>query len=1287
MLGQGRPTNPRAGPRWLRTWLALFVAGLVATARAVADEPAPDVTWRLEVLWQAEPPRAWRGTLALDRGTLDNLTRLGTSPDAVAATWLADDRVEVAQPRPQASDGFAIDVAAPADAALELRLGGYGGEPSVQVVPLSQLRSGTWEAQLPPAGRLRVRRVPGDQLGLSWAGDRLVFAPRENWKFTVAPRGLAVTTETRLRLTAELREASGGRVVWQDEREFNAGPDEEPSGESLAFSLELPAVEGAYELSLAAQARRFTRKSVVASRRVSLLVLGTEAPPEPVTPAGEFRQLLEIDPAQPQLLERFTNLNLRPGRRRGAAAQTKAAPAPAVSTSELPPAPNLDEASWHSYSLTIGQPLAPHLVELELPGEAAQQLALGVFGSAGPAVAPGLLSYQAGVPPGAAGLVLTSTPAGSPEAVRHRFLCWPGARKSTLVMANPDPSLPATFQRCRILGGPARLPARDDASRVETPRRWLAVCDGPALLAWLGTPPAAPTSDEPTHQGWADLLRGATRWAEYLRYAGYDGALVSVAGQGSALYPSRLLDPQSAWDHDAGPGAEPDPVRKDQLELLFRACDRAGLVLVPVLELTTPLPALEPLRRAEDSRQTGLEPIGAEGLAFSRRYPSADGQSVYYNPLDSRVQAAVVELARELVDRYAAHRAWGGCALSLAGSGFGQFPGSTWLLDDATWARFEQATGRRQTSAADDPQRFRLRGQAVEGELREAWETWRAGELALLHQRLAALDDQAAPQAPLWLAGSTLFDNPAVRRALAPRLPLDVSAEGLLRQIGYDLTAKAPEVTLPRLWRREAAVPGGPVSAESLLEPAGAWDRATRDAANPAGLVASAPVVVRWGGPEGGAGRRGGPSQLRAEAHPSGAAARATWIAGLAATDARVLCETTAGLAWLPEPEDEEARAAFRGLPAVPFRDVEGTPQPLVLRVAQHAEQSWLYLVNPSPWPLTVELPVVLPDGARATNLAPGRQLSLPEPPQSGNWRLELRPFDLIGLVFSDSRARVGPPRVELPEDLPAALDAQIKELGQRASQLARSAPLAGPPNRDFEQPAADDNLPGWGFSATQDVEWNVGSAAPHGGQQALVVESQAPSVALSSEPFELPATGRASVLVWLRAPDAAREPPLRLGIEGRLADQPRYFRYAQLGPGSRQRIGGEWEAFRFHVDNLPLAGLREARIRLELLGPGTIEIDDVEVSPLFFNEAEQRALQLVIFGAYDDWQKQAWGDCWRGLSGYWPRFLETHVTLETSVVAERPRRATGAPPPPPPPEEKSPGFFERMRRWVPKLY
>jgi hypothetical protein len=241
--------------------------------------------------------------------------------------------------------------------------------------------------------------------------------------------------------------------------------------------------------------------------------------------------------------------------------------------------------------------------------------------------------------------------------------------------------------------------------------------------------------------------------------------------------------------------------------------------------------------------------------------------------------------------------------------------------------------------------------------------------------------------------------------------------------------------------------------------------------------------------------------------------------------------------------------------------------------------------------------------------------------------------------------------------------------------------------NPGFERPqAAAGQIPDWSVTTHREVGIQLDNAQKHGGRQSVKISSSGPVASLVSRPFAAPDTGRISMSVWLRVSDVKRQPPLRLALEGKFHGRD-YYRFAPVGlspaPGQASApIQSEWGQYVFQVDDLPLEDLTSLRVRFDLMGPGEIWIDDVQIFCMAFSKSEMVEISKLILLADVKLQSGKIGDCLQLLEGYWPRFLEENVPLPagaapSDTAASKPRPAEEKPP------ERS-GFLNRMKDLVP---
>ena len=125
-------------------------------------------------------------------------------------------------------------------------------------------------------------------------------------------------------------------------------------------------------------------------------------------------------------------------------------------------------------------------------------------------------------------------------------------------------------------------------------------------------------------------------------------------------------------------------------------------------------------------------------------------------------------------------------------------------------------------------------------------------------------------------------------------------------------------------------------------------------------------------------------------------------------------------------------------------------------------------------------------------------------------------------------------------------------------------------------------------------------------------------------------------------------------------------------------------------VDDLPLDGVGNLCVRIDLVGAGEVLLDDVQLFDLNFTEQERRQFDKQLALADFQLQQGLLGLCYQDLHGYWPRYL-----LELVPSASAPAQATvkqvapaaavpNETPAPRPPEKQAtkPTARERVKEW-----
>ena len=147
---------------------------------------------------------------------------------------------------------------------------------------------------------------------------------------------------------------------------------------------------------------------------------------------------------------------------------------------------------------------------------------------------------------------------------------------------------------------------------------------------------------------WRKFYEGADRFIEYLKANAYRGAFITVACDGSSIYPSQHLSPSPKHDNGTFFSSGQDPIRKDILEMLFRMFEREGLTLVPALALSGPIPEIEQVRK-RDGSDSEFEMVD---LNQAKRPSTGSLMLPIYNPLNRKVQRSVTRIVEEFTRRF-----------------------------------------------------------------------------------------------------------------------------------------------------------------------------------------------------------------------------------------------------------------------------------------------------------------------------------------------------------------------------------------------------------------------------------------------------------------------------------------------------------------------------------------------------------------------------------------------------------------------------------------------------------
>jgi len=1307
-----QPQEPVAGVSSIAPRIVIAMA-LIASAPVCAEaqgEAVPAAAGRsvpvtVRVEWGGGKPRAWTGTITVvdpDRPLDAPLVWRTTSTDADAAASVHAERgtIHVHDSRPRGSNGVEIAIAAWAEARIVVRLRAVESGVAEPIdVAVKDLLANAVQQQLDPDGnRLTIERPAADALRVafddaSWPAVAPVLEPGGTLRFTVHPllvgrAGAATSRE----LTMRVRDAGTGAELQSQTRLLRSASDvgipvteglEARAYDPVAFEVKLPDREMACAIQLDAVERGSLRWSrPLVSRTVEAIAIATQVPP---APAAEWRVVHELDPGSPRLHERLRRLpgvpsiavpnvpmpSIKlpslplPSMTRAPVSLPKLpnVPLPNVSAMVprmsgllasghsvvephalgpmlmLPPSKSLEEPAWEGLVIAGAEVGLPHLVEIEYPTD--QDAVFGVSVLETDARGALVRCRHAGgfevEPP-------IAPPSDAPALGRHSFVFWPATKHPVVLVANASTRGPALFGKVRVFAGPERVPLMQTASPAVA-----AAGSGRGVHAFVASPSdivagggGGVSAGQAAMEGNAStLLSGARRMADWLAAQGAAGAMVSVYARGGAIWPSTLTIGSRRWF------ACESGIDADMLATVCRVYQSAGLRIVPAVSCDAPLPALEALlgrTAAGAADATGIALVGRDGRP--RRLPGVDG-GVHYNILDPRVQQAVEELVGELADRLRGHAAVDGVAVLLSHEGWLHLPGVAWGLDDATFTRFVAAAGI--AAPAAGPARFAERARLVEGPLREAWLDWRSREVAGFFGRLAALVSAADPRRSLYVTPTTLFAHGELSSRFRPVLAAAEADGDVWREIGLEparLTAHERIVLLS---------PHVHATTDGLVEQ-GTVDNANQSlglarsiaAAARRGVVAveiPGAVSVREVVPHGPFGSAAVEGPVAVHAVRTGPAQSRALAESFVAADAEAIFDMSLVYAQ-PTLEAVVARRAFAALPKAPLTLLDPLPAPLVVRAGPGVAGAAVVAVNASGVPVRAVLklsggPAVVADAADGARL----------PVRDGQGQaveVALGPWGVRSLAMDASLA-VESARVEFDEPARRWVADRLADL--RRQRAAVDAPGASDvlDNPAFDLPEANGAITGWELLEPRRGSLRIVADTRPGGGKALAFSSRNGLSTLRSNPFPPPATGRISVAMWLRLEAGDPQPPLRIALEGVEHDR-EFYRFASVGGlAGGKPLGPDWSQFVLQIDDLPSAGLESLRVRLDLLGPGAVQIDDVAVFDLAFDEAQRAQLSRMIATLEQRFAADDLGSCAIALDSYWPRFLAVHAAADAA--------------------------------------
>ncbi len=1226
------------------------------------------VEMRLRMTWGGGNSDQWQGTVRVTNpsanqpGTISAARTISLANDSPGSIRCSGPTLSVNQLSPTNFGGADFTLTAAPDSKLEVELHSVVSPDRhyQTTVSVTQLIDGNFSATMDSQlNQFSVSRAPGDRIRVSVNQRSLVFQPNDLMSLFVQPNLTGESTKSA-RCRFQIVPARGNSpVLWS--RSFDFELDQSGSSERKQLEIPVPTTEGVYDLVIDLEPDGYRvpigGRRTVASRRVQFVVLDDQAPRSPADVA--WRMTEEIKPEQ--IAGNGLGQLIRMANRSLGTDYGTLVPHGDQKLIQLEP------GGWRAVELKTTKPGTPHVIEIEYRADRPMAMGLSVL-QADPTGQIPLIGCDSGVTVPRPVYYESNNPDANPSMRFHRVVFWPGASSPYLLIANRDETEVATFGKIRVYSGPARLSAGDtlgansesDARNATSfpKRKLMAFYEAPLFPENFDSHEYKDPEIEQPLDDWVTFYDGADRLVQYLKANSYRGAYITVASEGSSIFPCESLDATPKYDSGVFFSNGCDPVRKDVLEMLMQMFDREGLTLVPTVAMAGPLPEIEATRINSGVNNFDL-------VDFRNNKRTREQSTIpFYNPLDPDVQSAVTDVISELAQRYSHHSAFESVAVICRGDTYTGLPGQQWGYDPSTVARFRSDTGIE--AATGD----------LLGAEQDAWISWRAERMTAWYAAMLGAVQKEKPGGQLFLAPVDLNRGEEISSALSPRIHFSTDFQDVMLRMGFEsgIEEKHPGIVLlePRRMAPNQALASERVEVQvensnnarqffRANSPHGSLFTHRMTWAHFAELQQHHPFH-----------QQRSPLTRLQQLTPSGMYNRQRLIQSLRSNDSQTLID---GGILLPSGQDAaiaEVTHIFNQLPAVPFDDVEMTGSrtsgsPVMVRQVRAGDDWYFYAVNNSPWPVLTTIRFDAAEAKRIESLSS----SAAEVNGDGNLALvQLEPFGLFGgRIGAGQSGAAGPARefeFVFSDSAIGPMNEHLRQVQEKLVLAGKTQPVDVLVNADFEtfdKPTLD----GWQLGDQATARVRLENTDGYSGNGSLRMASEGQTVWIRSNEFPVPSTGRISVSVWIRTENPDVQPPLRIAVEGRSTTGD-YYRFGLVDAGTERgdsrRIERTWQRFAVHFDDLPVEGLTRLRIGFDLMGAGNVQIDSVRVYDRWLDEYDSRTLTQLLASAGQLLTRTETQDSGRRiLESYWPRFLDEHFELSNRELHDwEPNERAGHP-------------------------
>lgn len=1270
----------------------------IQTQNIPAQAPVQDVTVEIRAVWGSGASRSFAGKITIADGSLEVVRNLSIQDDS-AATFIARSPNEIVV-RPHSLSAFGgvdLKIKGKPDSFLKFEFNDPADSknPHETELPLKEAVTGRAQFRMDSNGSILVLERPlHDRIRAKLNKDQTILKLGESANLLVEGyrTGLAAGD---YRVNLRLQESGSDRGLLQLHKDITI--DDQGSFSSVQFpNMSLPDRPGAYGFEISVTKRRLINSLIgnatIPTRRLDFVIApGRNTQPATQTAITQWKSATQIYPAGVSWWDSLGAFRI----------PTVKSLSPLVSQVTRPLSSRdherqmignrecmvLSAGAWQAFPLAIEKPGVPHRVSIQVPADAAQKLVFSVNEPSQATDAPSLRLDT--------GMLVEAGTTSADGLTTHHMLFWPKQTHSYFLVMNADSHRPAVLAEINLESAPEGLQSTKPVNPVpgQAARLCALYLDKPLLAENFC---ATRRLEGPRElDSWQTAWQACERLSEYTQWSGHNAATVTVATQGGAIYPSRVWNPTHKFDSGTFLADGSSPHIKDWVELLCRQFDQRDLKLIVALDIEGPLADIERLEVDNpDADPSILMPhyqVGLDGRISKANYDESSPdvrKLTQYNPLDARVQSVLTRIVKEVTERYGQHACFAGVQINLSDRSHFNFAGDAWGYDADSLARFERELG--VTLPKDPEERARL----LRGTLRLNFLNHRAGLLQAFYARLGK---EIAAHKP----GAKLFINPTKLVAMPPATENYLLAASqaftpsdMLMAAGIDCRSLS-SVEHATLLRPEAdSTLRVPASRAWAYRLAGDTQLDAMFTDQPAGaIVQQLPTSFRLPdfdkvNPLGGGKSR---TWLFPHAMTAGDAARRTLTNRLFHHDAQ---ELMSGGWLIPIGQEESIRPlvqAYQQFPAEVMRDLapQSVSSTLKVRRAEANGKTYLQFVNDASWPERITFEFKCPTNARVTmfgcsTVADPSVNDMEKAVQAGQretLQLTIAAYGLSGVAIESDRVEMLGITSSPPKDLSGRLESRLSELQSlidRAGELNEQQTL-GLRGGDFEtwESAA---LPlGWTVSTHPSTSVTQDHELPRSGAACLRMENRSGNNAtawIQSDRIAIPTTGRLALEVWVRTLPGPSQPTVRLSLLGRYRDGKRFQRWHEFtstsdnnfesksgAANSKSRLPIDWgkRPLVLLVPDVPNEELVELRCAIDVVGQGTLWVDDVRVYGMYLHPDEKAHLSGQMFIARDQMRQGNFALADQMLGSFWYNFLTTYLPAVTAPAQPNAARVNEA--------------------------